>query len=901
MADYKLIGKDYQTPDIVAKVTGRAKYAEDFRAEGMVFVKIMGSPRPHARIRNLDASEALKMPGVHAILTADDLPPPPPPGAPGAAGAAGRGEGRGGPGEGRGATPGAAGAPAAPATAPAAPTAQGAPNTPGTAQAPPAQQQTSPQGQARGAGQPAASGAAPPGTAGAGAAAPPAGPPLPQEFALTKEPLYEGEPILAVAADSEELAAAAIEKIVLDLEPLDFVIDPLDSLRPGGPNGRAEGNVFVGPSARTLKWTAADFDQVAQGKFPWGAEAAETQGIGDVDAALKAADLVIENTWHQQTTPHAPLESRTAMAYWRNNKLYLHGSTQSVAQTVPNIARWVGIPPTQVVLVSEYTGGGFGSKIPGTQTMAIPALLSKKLNGRPVMMRISREEETYIGRTRPGFQGAIKMGFRKDGKCTVIDAFIVEAAGPYRRQGDHQNSVNIASLVYQPEAVRFRGVSVATNTPPGVSQRAPGGLQSSVMFEPMLDQAARKLGIDEVEIRTINAPVTGSKFGLNARQPATVTSCFLKEALDRGRVAFNWDERRKRAGQRRGTKVRGVAVGTGAFTAGSIGFDGLLVIKPDGKVHIHTGVGNLGTHSVFDTARVVPEFLGCAWEDCEVTWGDTGKGVAWSSSQAGSQTTHAHTRAHHAAAMDAVAKLQELAAVEKGGKPESYKVANGRVSGPGGSLTFAQAAEAAIKHGGKFDGHELPENINVMTRGAATALAGQGLMGVARDSYPRQGSTYSFVTGFAEIEVDVETGEYHIVDYLAVADVGIVLHPRALGGQIHGGAVQGFGHVRSQRLVYDPHYGTALATRMYHNKPPTILDIPVEMKWEALNIPDPQTPVGAKGVGEPCIGAGAAALICALQSAVGDDVIRRTPVSPEMIVTSLQAKRVAYDPFKAFI
>ena len=765
-----------------------------------------------------------------------------------------------------------------------------------------------PQGQARGAGQPAGTGAAPPGTAGAGAPAPPPGPPLPVEFALTKEPLYEGEPILAIAADSEELAAEALERVVVDLEPLDFVVDPLDSLRPGGPNGRTEGNVFVGQNARTLKWTAADFEQIAQGKFPFNAEHAETQALGDVDAVLKASDLVLEEVWHQQTTTHQPLESRTAMAYWRNNKLYLHGSTQSVAQTVPNIARWVGIPPNEansrVVLISEYTGGGFGSKIPGTQTMAIPALMSKKLNGRPCMMRITREEETYIGRTRPGVQAGIRMGFRKDGKVTAIDAYVIEPAGPYRRQGDHQNAVNIASLVYQPEAIRFRGISVATNTPPGTSQRAPGGLQSAVMFEPMIDKAARKLGIDEIEIRKINAPVTGSKFGLSeapGRPRTTVTSAFVREALDKGRVAFNWDERRKRAGQRQGTKVRGVSASIGAFTAGSIGFDGLFIIKPDGKVHIHQGVGNLGTHSVFDTARVVPEILACKWEDCEVTWGDTSKGVAWSSSQAGSQTAHAHSRANHAAAMDGIAKLQELAALEKGGKPESYKVAGGRVSGPGGSLTFAQAAEAAIKRGGKFDGHELPENINAMTKASATGLAGQGLMGVARDSYPRTGATYSFVVGFAEVEVDVETGNYKILDFLAVADVGTVLHPRALGGQLHGGAVQGFSHVRSQRLVYDTHYGNALATRMYNNKPPTILDIPLEMKWEAVGIPDPQSPVGAKGVGEPCIGAGGGALICALASAVGDDIIRRTPVLPEMIVTGLQAKRVTHDPFKAFI
>ncbi len=221
------------------------------------------------------------------------------------------------------------------------------PNAPGTAQTPPAQQQTSPQGQARGAGQSAASGAAPPGTAGTGAPTPPPGPPLPPEFALAKEPLYEGEPILAVAADSEELAAEAIERIIVDFEQLPFVIDPLDSLRPGGPNGRTEGNVFVGAQAKTLKWTDADFEQIAAGKFPMNAEHAETQQLGDVDAALKASDLVLEETWFQQTTSHQPLESRSAMAYWQNGKLYLHGSTQSVAQTVPNIARWCGIPASR--------------------------------------------------------------------------------------------------------------------------------------------------------------------------------------------------------------------------------------------------------------------------------------------------------------------------------------------------------------------------------------------------------------------------------------------------------------------------------------------------------------------------------------------------------------------------
>ena len=730
------------------------------------------------------------------------------------------------------------------------------------------------------------------------------------EVALTKEPLYEGEPIVAVAAESEELAAAAIEKIVVEYEPLPFVIDPLDSLKPGGPNGRAEGNVFVGPSLQTLKWTAAQAASVAEGKFPHDAEASETLVFGDVEKGFAEADLIIERDHYQQTTGHQPLETRSAMAYWQNGKLYLHGSTQSVARTVASVAGWVGIKPEEVVLISEFTGGGFGSKIPGAQSMAIPALLSKKLNGRPVMMRISREEETYIGRTRPGYQGWVRMGFKKDGRVTACDVFIVEAAGPYRRQGDHATSANNASLMYQVPNMRFRGISVATNTPPGVSQRAPGGLQASVLFEPVIDEAARKLGLDRIAIRKINGPEGNAQFGLVApdapagRPRNKLTSCNVKECLDRGAEMFKWDERKARSGQRRGSKVTGVAVATGSYTAGSIGVDGLCVIKPDGKLYIHQGIGNLGTHSVIDTARVIAEQVDMPWDKCEVIWGNTGKHVAWSSVQAGSQTTYAHTRANYAAGQALKRTLQELAARDLGGSPDDYDVANERVfrkGNPGRGMTFAKAAERAIQLGGKFDGHEVPKELNAMTKASAAALAGLGLMGVARDNLPRDGQTYSFQAAFIEVEVDVETGVYKIVDYLAVADVGTVMHPNSLGGQIHGGAVQGFGHVRSQKLVYDPHYGAGLSNRMHHNKPPTILDNPIAMQWDAVGIPDPTNPIGAKGIGEPSIGAGAGALICALADAVGDGLLRRTPVHPEQIMMSVAAGKPAYETLTAFV
>ena len=252
----KLIGKDIAPPDLVAKITGRAKYAEDFRAEGMVFAKLLLSPMPHARVRRIDAERALAMPGVVGILTADEVPQRERPG----------------------------------------------------------------------------------------------------EQCLTNEPVYEGEPILAVAAVDEATAAEAIELIQVDLEPLPFVLDPLESLRPGGPNAHVQGNVFANREWRTLKWTEADFEALNDGRLPMGEPVAEW-GHGDVDEGFAAADVIVEESIVHQSLTHHPMEPRSNMAYWRNGKLHLFGSTQSTARTRGSLASALDMDIEDVVFVGEYCGG----------------------------------------------------------------------------------------------------------------------------------------------------------------------------------------------------------------------------------------------------------------------------------------------------------------------------------------------------------------------------------------------------------------------------------------------------------------------------------------------------------------------------------------------------------------
>ena len=806
----RLVGSNYVTPDLIAKVTGRARYAEDFRAEGMLFCKLMTSERPHARVRSIDTRRATALPGVRAIITAEDVP-----------------------------------------------------RLGGTT-----------------------------------------------EHCLTNEPLYAGEPILAVAAISEEIAAEAIELIHLELDPLPHVTDPIESLRPGGPNARTDGNVWgpasgqpPRPTLQELKWTAADFAAAVDGQVPIGT-APEEWSYGDLDAGFKNAALVLDESFIVPSTGHHPLETRSAMAFWQNGKLHLHCSTQSVVRTVDAVARWVGIEPKDVVLICEYTGGGFGSKGGGAVSMAIPALLSKKANA-PVMMRISREEESYIGRARTNMAGRLRAGFARDGKILAFDLFIVQDNGPYGPMGDHRSAGNAASLIYQPAAMRWRAVNVLTNTPPRTQQRSPGPMQANGICEGVITKAAKQLGIDQVAIRRMNSPEGKALYGPPDAKGGRrhITSAFVKDALDRGAQQFDWPTRAARAGTRKGSKVTGVGVAVGPHGAGSIGFDGLMTIRPDGQLYVQSGVGNLGTHSCIDLARVAADVLEMPWEKVVVNWGDTSKGLPWTCLSVGSQTTHAMTRANHAAALDAKRKLVEIAAKDLGGSAKDYTIANERVfrnGNPSRGLTYAQAAARAIALGGEFDGHELPADIHAVTKAAAALHVGLGVMGVAKDVYPRDGDTYSFVAGFAEVEVDVETGVVRLVDFLSVGDVGTVVNPRSLIAQLNGGCCLGIAHAMYQKLVYDPHYGLSLARRFHHNKPMTILDIP-EMKAVALDIADPETPVGARGVGEPPVGAGFGAVLNAIADAIGVDAFRRAPVTSDVVLMSLTHGKRMHEPLQAHI
>jgi len=324
-------------------------------------------------------------------------------------------------------------------------------------------------------------------------------------------------------------------------------------------------------------------------------------------------------------------------------------------------------------------------------------------------------------------------------------------------------------------------------------------------------------------------------------------------------------------------------------------------LSPDGKLHIHTGVGNLGTFSYASTSRVAAEVLGMEWENCIIERGGTTKNLPWNFGQFGSNTSFTMSRTNFVAATDAKNKLLEIAAMELGGTADDYKLENEMVvatADAGKSISFADCAKKAIDLGGKYSGMEAPEDINPMTAASVAGLAGSGLIGVAKDNIPKTATVPALAAGFIEIDLDLETGKYEILDYLGVADCGVVMHPQGLAAQIRSGAIMGFGLATTERHVYDPEYGRPNAIGLYQAKPQTYLDVPAELQWAAVDLPDEQSPLGSKGIGEPVEGCASAALLCAISDALGGHMFNRTPVVTDMIVNAAAGMPQSHKPLQ---
>jgi len=792
---FTYLGKNFTPPDVEGKVTGAAKYVEDFQPEGLVYARLFTSPMPSGRVRSIDASAALRMDGVLGIITADDLPP---------------------------------------STAPAEP------------------------------------------------------------MLASSDVTYVGQPILAVAAISDEIAENALDRIKVEFEYRPFVTDPLESLVEGGPNAYPDGNVLqqAGPLAdenetirggfTTIKWPASEIERFRNGQEPRNVDFADSWAYGDLEGAFADSATVVEESFVTAGTPHHCMEPRSSMSYWENGKCYFYGSLQSQSAVNEGLAEMLNIEPDNICIINENSGGGFGSKARAYPIMGVCGHFSRLLN-RPLQLRITREEEYYIGVGRPGMQGWVKTGVRADGSVAAIDLIIISDGGPTGRKSAAASAEHL-SVVYTPTARRMRNSPVFTNTAPRGAQRGPGQNEMSAAIAPIMDKAARALNMDRLAFRRVNAPHSESPIFAD-RGP--LTSAYMTEASDKANELFNWAERESQPRQRNGSKVRGLGLGIGFHPAGNNGYDGLIRIDTTGKIYMHSGGGNLGTYSHAGTVRAAGEVLQCIWGNCEIIYGNVELHLPNSSAQGGSNTTFTHTRANWVAAEDAVVKLKEIAAAAFGGDIADYSIGGERVfrtDNPAQGLTYGEAATRAITMGGKYSGQTYPEDIHPITQRAVQSIAGLGLIGVARDNLPKRGVAPGLMLGLTEIEIDLDTGKYQIIDYLAVSDCGQVIHPLGLSQQINGGGVWGFGMAGSERHVYDPQNALPANIGFHQAKLPTMLDVPAQMQHAAVDIPDPYNPAGARGVGEPSMGCSVAAIASAVSDALQGHLFNRVPITAEMIL-----------------
>jgi CO/xanthine dehydrogenase Mo-binding subunit len=652
-------------------------------------------------------------------------------------------------------------------------------------------------------------------------------------------------------------------------------------------NSLEDENATIRGGISKIKWPPSEIEKLRNGEEPENVEFADGWEYGDLSASFAESEVIIQESFVTAGTPHHCLEPRSSMAYWQNGKCFFYASTQSQSAVVEPLADLLGIEPENVCMISENTGGGFGSKGRVYPTMAITGRFAQLLN-RPVQLRITREEEYYLGVGRPGMQGWVKTGVRADGTVAAVDVIIISDGGPTGRNSASSSAQHI-SVVYTPTAMRLRNIPVFTNTAPRGAQRGPGQNEMSAAIAPIMDKAARQLGMDRAHFRRVNAPHSESPV---YESQGPITSAFMAEAIDIASNMFGWTEREAAPRQRNGSKVRGLGIGLGYHSAGGSGYDGLVRITPDGRIHLHSGVGNLGTYSYAGTARAAAEVLKCRWESCEIVRGSTDQHLPHASTQGGSNTIFTHTRTNWVAAEDAVSKLKQIAAIEFGGDADEYEINNERVfktTAPNQGFSYAEAAAKAIELGGAFSGQEYPSDIHPITQRAVQGLAGTGLVGVAKDNLPKRGIAPGLMISMAEVEVDLETGKHEVIDYVGIADCGTIIHPQGLAQQINGGAVWGFGMASSERHVYDPQNALPANTGLYQAKLPTIMDVPIEMKSGAVDIADPYNPAGGRGVGEPSQGSAVAAVTSAIADALGHS-FNRVPVTPDMIVNFASKK-----------
>jgi len=664
---------------------------------------------------------------------------------------------------------------------------------------------------------------------------------------------FVGDRVAVVAAESRRIAAEALGLIAVDYEVLPPVLSLDAALAPGAPVVHDEAD------AEGI-WDAAH-----------NLAAAVDIAVGDAPAAFADCAAVVETTCETQYAQHAPVETHICQSYLDDNgRLVLHTSTQVPFHLRRIIARILDLPIRRIREVKPRIGGGFGVK----QEVLVEdacALVTMR-TGRPARWEYTRPEEFVSARTRHPFRIRVKVGAKADGVLHAVEMDATQNTGAY---GTHALTVlsNAGSktlpLYNKAPHLRFAGRSVYTNLPVGGAYRGYGGTQASFPLETALDQLAERLGLDPIELRRRNHIRTGETSPIFAELgegregvPMTIKSCAIPECLTAGMEAFGWAQKRSRT-RDTGPIRRGVGMSLHMQGSGIPLIDmGAATIKmnDDGSFHLLVGATDLGTGSDTILSQIAAEVLGVGLDRIVVYSSDTDF-TPFDTGAYASSTTYVTGKAVERAALEVAEQIRRVGAAMLKADAAGLALGDGRVTAADGrSVTLAEVCTRAYYGADQFQ------------------------IGATASCVPEE-SPPPFLASFAEVAVDVETGQVRLLDYVAAVDCGTPINPRMAEGQVEGAVANGIGYALTEEYLFTAG-GKVRNADLSRYKIPGTLDLP-PIRVILVDSYEPTGPMGAKSIAEIGINGPAPSIANAIYHAVGLR-LTRTPFTPERVWRALR-------------
>jgi CO/xanthine dehydrogenase Mo-binding subunit len=643
---------------------------------------------------------------------------------------------------------------------------------------------------------------------------------------------YVGDEVAVVAAESEEIAEDALRLIEVEYEPLPFVVEMEKALAPDAPPIHEEGNLASEKSYER----------------------------GDVEIGFAEATFIVDEVYVTATNLHNSMEPHGCTAFWEGDQLVLHESTQGIFDVREQVSNKLGIPEHKVRVIKQYMGGGFGAKQIAWKQTLIAALLAKE-SGRPVQLMLDREAENLAAGNRPPSRQRVRIGARADGTLTAISVEIQAAIGAYQVGGEASNVVGIYEHLYRCPNVRTHQANIYINAGPSVAFRAPGYVEGAFGLESAMDELARKLGMDPLELRLKNYTDDDQK----KEQPYT-SPLGLRLCYERASEAFGWQSYQKP--QPQGSKRRGVGMAAHEWSAGSGSPPGYAWIKlnSDGSADVITGAQDIGTGTRTGLAQIAAEELGIPMERISLHLGDTAQGP-YAPTSSGSSTLPTLGPAVREAAVNVKEQLCKAAAMILEEEPEKLRIRNGKIfvaNHPENSVSVEE----------------------VTTRISPHMIQGQG----RRGPNPEGKSIRTFGAQFVEVEVDMETAEVTILRIVASHDCGRIISPKMVDSQVIGGITQAIGFALTEERYVDQKRGVVLNPNLEDYKIPTVADVPT-IVHAAVDEPDVEANhTGAKGIGEPPIVPTAPAIANAIYDATGIR-IRHAPIHRRRLVMGMEEQK----------